>query len=264
MSSIGGSLGDFPEVSESSRLLIKRTMKLDRRRLLKGAGVSFASLAAAGVGLSTTMGGAVATGGTNFGNTSLTSNDGTVEYVAIYGDSVVNWDGFDRAATQARIVTGASARKKNQSSGSLISRQNLNDTGRFDLSQGDSWGGAGETISTSDGGREGSIKTDVGYGAGGNKNEEVYWEIVGDGDGDTLNDYGLPQQSLPAAPFEVDSDGSSQDYRITIYTTYEWYDSSDDLIFDKEFTSQVKLTVNNEATSVTGSSGPDDDGAVSG
>lgn len=239
-------------------------MQLDRRRLLKGTGVSLASLAAAGAGISTLTGGAVATGGSNFGSTSLTSNDGTVEYVAIFGDSVVNWDGFDTAATQARIVNGASARKKNQSQGSLISRQNLNDTGKFDLSQGDSWGGAGEKISTSDDGREGTIESDIGYGSGGNKNEEVYWEIVDDGDSESLNDYGLPQNPLPAAPFEVGSDGGSQDYVITIYTRYEWYDSSDSLIFDEEFTSEIDLTVNNQSASATGQSGPDDDGAVSG
>lgn len=218
----------------------------------------------AGAGLTAMMGGASATGGTNFGSTSLESNDGTVEYVAIFGDSVVSWDGFDTPATQARIVNGASARKKGQSRGSLISRQNLNDTGKFDLSLGDSWGGAGETISTSDGGREGTIESDIGYGSGGNKNEEVYWEIVDDGDSETLNDYGLPQNPLSAAPFEVNSDGSSQDYVITIYTRYEWYDSSDNLIFEKEFTSEISLTVNNQTASATGSSGPDDDGAVSG
>lgn len=221
------------------------------------------ALGAAGTGLTAMMSGAAATGGTNFGSTSLTSNDGSIEYVAIFGDSVVNWDGFDTAATQARIVNGASARKKNTSQGSLISRQNLSGTGTFDLSQGDSWGGAGETISTTDGGREGTIETDIGYGTGGNKNEEVYWEIVDDGDSETLNDYALPQNPLPAAPFEVDSDGSSQDYVITIYTRYEWYDSSDNLIFEKEFTSEINLTVNNEPVSVTGSSGPDEDGAVS-
>lgn len=238
-------------------------MQLERRSLLKGTGVSLASLAAAGIGLSSLTGGAVATGGTNFGTTSLTSNDGTVEYVAIFGDSVVNWDGFDTPATQARIVNGASARKESEPQGSLISRQNLNDTGKFDLSQGDSWGGAGEKISTADDGREGTIETDVGYGSAGNKNEEVYWEIVDDGDSESLNDYGLPQNPLPASPFEVNADGASQDYVITIYTRYEWYDSSDNLIYDKEFTSEVDLTVTNEPVSVTGSSGPDDDGAVS-
>jgi hypothetical protein len=238
-------------------------MKLERRKLLKRAGVSLATLTAAGAGLGTMMGGAVATGGSNFTKTSLTSNDGTVEYVAIFGDSVVNWDGFDEPATQARIVNGASARIQGNSRGSLISRQNLNDSGRFDLSLGSSWGGAGETISTSDGGREGTIESDIGYGSGGNKNEEVYWEIVDDSDSESLNDYGLPQNPLPAAPFEVSSDGSSQDYVISIYTRYEWYDSSDTLIFEKEFTSDVPLTVTNEPESATGSSGPDDDGAVS-
>jgi hypothetical protein len=186
-----------------------------------------------------------------------------VEYVAIFGDSVVNWNGFDRPATQARIINGISARKKNQSRGSLISRQNLNDTGKFDLSQGDSYGGAGESISTSDGGREGTIETDIGYGSNGNKNEDLYWEIVDDGDSETLNDYGLPQSPLDAAPFEVDADGSSQDYVVTIYTIYRWYDSSGSEIFEKEFSSEVSLSVTNQAVSVSGSTGPDEDGAVS-
>lgn len=66
---------------------------LTRRKALGGIAAA-GTLAIGGVGLVAQSGGARATGGGDYEEVTVTSDDGTVEYVAIYGASTVEWDGF--------------------------------------------------------------------------------------------------------------------------------------------------------------------------
>jgi len=222
---------------------------LRRRGVLKTLGGIGAGIAAGGAGLLVaSTGGARAVGSQDLGSASVTSDDGTVQYVAIYGDSVVEWDGFDAEATQFSIDIDARV-------DGVTSFKNLHSTGKVDLSN-SSWGNHDESLSGP--GTSGTIKTGIGLGTGGKHNPETDWHIVGtDPDG-----YGLPTNSISASALENTDGGTTKTFTITIRSTYRWYDSSGGQIFQKTFTSTVDVDVTNEPATATGSSGDGEDGAT--
>jgi len=219
---------------------------VQRRTILKGAGVATVSgLVGAGVLFGSQT--AAATASQDYGSVSITSDDGTVDYVAVYGDSVVEWDGFDTPATHVRIIT--EGRIKSQ-----VGWTQLNDTGKVDLSN-DNWGGHDESLSGQ--GTHGTIKTGIGLDKNGNHDPQTDWHVVGsDPDG-----YGLPQNSLPANALEVTSDGGSETYTVQLRSTYIWSGDNGE-IYRKSWVSDVPTTVNNEPTDVDSSPGDGASGAT--
>lgn len=214
---------------------------MERRNLLKAVGGIAATASAGGVGVLAMSGGASATSSADYGDVTITSDDGTVEYVAIYGKSEVNWDGFDSTATQFSIDIDARA------VGSGAGWIDLNETGAVSLDN-DEWGNYDESLSGP--GTSGSIKTGIGLDENGDYDSSIAWTVVGDG----LNDYGLPKNSIDPSLLEADSDGETQSFTVEIRSTYTWYDSGGNVIFEKTFTSPINVEVNNEPSSASGSS----------
>lgn len=217
-----------------------------RRSLLKAAGAAGATgLVGASVFFGTQS--ATATASQNYNEVTITSDDGTVDYVAIYGDSVVEWDGFDTKATGFKILT--EARVKNQTTWTQ-----LNDTGTVDLSNSE-WGGADESLSGP--GTSGTIETGIGLDSNGSHDPGTDWHIVGsDPDG-----YGLPTNSLPTGALSVDQDGNSRTYTVQVRNTYVWYNAGNE-IHRRSWTSDIPVTVTNDPATTSASSGSGDDGAV--
>jgi hypothetical protein len=223
---------------------------MERRQLLKGIG-GIGTLAAVGGASFLLSGSAAATGGMDFGSASLSSDDGTVDHVAIFGDGRVEWDGFETEAKSFNIITEIGGDRLNN-------RVQINESGPHDLTA-SSWGGSNETFSGA--GTSGYIESDIGYGSGENRNENSYWIIVAPkGDPSQANhpasDYGLPMSAVEAAKYEVGTDGKTNNYNIKVHTTYQWFDDttgSGNLIFEKTFTSNITLTVTNEPQTASSS-----------
>ena len=125
---------------------------MERRNFMKTAGGIGVGALAGGLGLTTLTGGATATSSADYGNVMLSSDDGTVEYVAIFGSSTVTWDGFESDAVEFRIVNEARIPGE-------VGWTQLNDTGKIDLSQ-STWGGDDEDFSGV--GTSGTIETGTG------------------------------------------------------------------------------------------------------
>lgn len=218
---------------------------MQRRNFLKAAGGLAALTAVGGAALT---GGATATSNQSYGDVTISSDDGSVEYVAIYGDSVVTWDGFDTEATQFSIAIEAKL-------GSESTWTQLHDTGLVDLSNAN-WGNYDESLSGP--GTSGTIESGIGLAEDGTHDPTIDWHVVGtDPDG-----YGLPQNNISASKLSVDSDGTTETYVVEIRSTYTWYDAGDAEIHSETFTSTVDVTVTNEATTASTSDGSGDDGAT--
>lgn len=212
---------------------------MERRNFVKAAGGIGIGALAGGLGLATLTGGAAATSNANYNDVSVTSDDGTVEYVAIFGQSRVEWDGFESDATDVRIVNEARIPSE-------VGWTQLNNTGKEELSQEADWGGDGEAFSGI--GTSGYIESDIGLRSNGNHDPSTDWHVVGtDPDG-----YGLPQNSLDPAALETDSDGNTKEFTLELRATYTWFDANGDVEFEKSFTSSLGVTVNNEPATVTG------------
>jgi len=219
---------------------------VSRRNVIKaGAGVA----AVGGLGLGTTLlsDSASATAGGSIDDPgAVTSDDGTVTYVAVQTTGRLNWDGFDRAAKKARVIT----RVRYKRDGSFIDTHQIHDTGKFDLTQ-ESWGGSGEEISLvgdhSDG-QKGYIASDVDWGIAQANRGHVY-----------NGGYGLPSDPAPVEPLAADTDGSSTQTRVVLKSEYRLYDANGQELtgtngypnrptFSEDFT----VTVDNEAATTSG------------
>lgn len=221
---------------------------MQRRDVLKTAGGIAGVGAISGAGLVAFSGGARATAAQDFGSATITSDDGTVEYVAVFGDSRVDWTGFEETATQFTI--DIDGRVKGETDW-----VNLYGSGAVSLDN-DDWGNYDEE--TSDPGTSGYIETGIGLDEDGNHDPTIDWHVVGsDPDG-----YGLPENSIDPAALEVDGDGDTNTFTVLIRSTYTWYDSGGNEVFSEEFTSTVDVTVENVPAEATASDGDGEDGAV--
>lgn len=237
---------------------------MERRTLIKTVG---------GIGAATTLGvplllserGVAATATQNFGSASVTSDDGTVDHLAIFGDTRVEWRGFEQEARSFEIDIAVGGDR-------LDSPVHLQTSGPHNLTA-DSWGGSGERFSGP--GTSGWIESDVGY-ENQRRAPDKYWIIVApDGDPSRADhpasDYGLPSNAVPASTYEVDRDGASKSFTLTLRSTYRWFSGEDgggDLVFEKTFAAHISLAVDNiQATAEV--TAPEDqvdneDGAVAG
>lgn len=226
------------------------TSGLTRRTALKGlatAAVVGGTGAAALVGST----GAAAAATEDYGSVSLTSDDGTLAHISIYGDSSVEWTGFENPADSVGIRVEA------RCLGANVGWQDLHET-TADLSQ-ESWGGAGESHTGV--GTSGEISQDIGLASNNAHDPSTDWAIV-QASGYT-DPYGLPTNPLPAAGFEVDGDGESESYTIEMRSHYTWYAGQSEE-FSKTFTATIPVTVNNRPKSSTATDGDGDSGVVAG
>jgi hypothetical protein len=144
-----------------------------------------------------------------------------VNYVVIFGDSRVEWDGFDQETNAFGLTIELTADQ-------LPSRVTLYPEQTFDLTA-SSWGGSSERFSGS--GTSGYIESDTGYDSSG-RNPEIYCIVAAEGGNKSnadhpASDYGLSQNVADAANFEVDDDGSSESFNLKVRSTYAWYANSD-------------------------------------
>ena len=223
---------------------------MERRNFMKTAGGIGVGALAGGLGLTTLTGGATATSSADYGNVMLSSDDGTVEYVAIFGSSTVTWDGFESDAVEFRIVNEARIPGE-------VGWTQLNDTGKIDLSQ-STWGGDDEDFSGV--GTSGTIESAIGLQSNGNHDPSTDWHVVGSQSTKDKDGYGLPQNRIDPSSFETDSDGETETFTIELRSTYTWYSAGDSVEFEKPFTSSLDVEVENEARSASGSG--DNSGAV--
>jgi len=214
---------------------------MERRGILKAIGGVGTATVAGGAGIITFTDSASATADTDYGNVTITSDDGTVEYVAIYGKSTVEWDGFDSTATQFSLDIDG------QVAGSGAGWVNLYESGAISLDD-DTWGNYDESLSGP--GTSGTIKTGIGLDENGDFDPTIDWHVVGS-DPDS---YALPENSIDPSLLEADSDGDTANFTVDIRATYTWYDSGDNIIFEKPFISSVNVEVNNEPQTASSSS----------
>lgn len=227
---------------------------MERRTLLKTAGGIGATATIGSLGLFALSGSAAAgaTGNMNYGDASVISDDGTVEYVAIYGDSEVTWDGFDEPAEEVAIVMEARFHGDD-------GWTELYTTGHRPL---DDFGGNDEVVTIGDEDTDeataGTIYSAIGLDSNGEHDETIDWHIVGD----DPDGYGLPQESLDPANLSVDQDGSSDTFTLQIRTTYTWYDGSGSTIFTEDWTTDIEVEVTNEQSSASAGDGDGEDGVA--
>lgn len=220
---------------------------MERRDVLKTAGGIGAVSVAGGAGLLAMTGGAAADSHGDYESATVTSDDGTVEYVAIYGDKRIEWEGFDSMATQFSVLT------EGRVAGEMANYIELNDTGPVSLSE--DWGGSDEE--TSGPGTSGHIENAVGLN-GGNHDPTIDWHVVGS----DPDNYGLPENSIDPSILTVDDDGGSYTFTVQVKSTYTWYDSGGNEIFSEDFVDNVRVEVNNRPANAEASDGDGEDGAV--
>lgn len=234
---------------------------MERRNFLRSLGGVAAASTLGGAALLSTNTAAAASGELDYGTTSMVSDDGTLDHVGIFGDSHVEWEGFDTDALGFDVTVRAAGNR-------IDSPILLHETQVHDLTQ-SSWGGAGEKFSGA--GTSGWIESDIGYDNNEELDESKYWLIVAP-NGDPSNadhsasSYGLPTNAVDASRYTVSNDGNTNTYTIRLLTTYTWYadTTGDSAIFSKEFPADIEVTVENRAADATASDGEKEDGAVSG
>lgn len=233
---------------------------MERRNFLKAAGGAAGAATLGGAGLLATTGGAAASGSFDYGGVTITSDDGSVEYVAVYGDSVVNWTGFDTPADSFTIDIALTVVDKED--GSTVHKQQIHSTSQVDVSLGKDWGNHDESISTENGGTSGTIESGIGLDENGEHDPSIDWHIVQDPDAASADEYGLPSDPVDAQYLRVSTDGGSRSFRLEMDSTYTWYDANGNRIFQETFPSAIPVTVNNEPKSASAEDGDGDDGAV--
>lgn len=236
---------------------------LTRRTALKGLGGAAATVGVGGAALLATSGPAAAGGFDVQETVEISSDDGSVEYVAIHGDSVIKWDGFDTEATHFGIDITVDIQEVEDDA----LPKTVHTTGPREITQ--DWGGAGE--SSTGPGTSGTLRSDVGLkddnGDGDRHTHDpaTDWHIIGsDPDG-----YGLPQNSVDASLLNVGAGDdanadTTESFTVVMDSTYTWYssaDSSDD-IYSETFTTNIDVDVTNEGREATVSSGEGEDGAT--
>lgn len=218
---------------------------MERRTILKAGGGIAAVGTIGGLGLLATTGGASATAGSQIDDPSaVTSDDGEISHVAIQTTGRVEWDGFDTAAKNARIIS----RVKYKRDGNVFENYTVHDTGKFSLTG--SWGGSGEETHLAgdhEDGQSGYIASDVDWGIAQTNRQNDY-----------NNGYGLPSNPAPTSPLYATSDGESVETRVIVESEYRLYDSSGSELTGQngypdrpEATEDFVVTVNNEESSTS-------------
>lgn len=215
---------------------------MKRRQLMKAATGIGAAAVVGGYGLWSAPEGARATAGGGISDPSpVTTDDGEIQAVTVQTTGRLNWNGFDKAATDGRIIVQVDLRRNGSS---LIGGfQTIHDTGQFGL--GTDWGGSGEDIGLSGDHEDGQ----AGYIA-----SDADWAICQAPDYDGGN---IPNNPLGVSEFTADADGSSQDTRVVLKSIYLLYNNGTELTGGSDYPprptaeSDFVVTVNNEEASTS-------------
>lgn len=220
---------------------------MERRDVLKGLGVTAGAGVIGGAGIVASSDSAVATAGGQLNDTSVKTDDGSVEYVATQTTGRVQWDGFDTAVRQAKIVN----RVQYFRNGSKQKEYKINETNKFTPSDG-VWQGGDGNGEQFESGTEGYIAADADWGIAQAGRQNSY-----------DSGYGLPSDPAPTDPLEVDTDGDTKKTKVVLVSEYVLYAGSGaELTGRSEFPdrpvakSSTVLTVTNEEA--TSSFGDDD------
>lgn len=226
---------------------------MERRTYLKTVGGIASAATIGGFAVAGLSGSAAATanGSIEYDDVTITSDDGIVEYVAIFGDSVIEWDGFDMPAQYFDItIEGWVVDTDGNQTDAVV----LHETGLVELDN-DDWG---NDESLSGPGTSGTIESGIGLDEDGNHDPTIDWHVVGD----DPDGYGLPENSIDPSHLSVGEDGGTDSFTVKVKTTYGWYDGDEEAIFDESWTSNVNVTVENEPKSASAGDGDGEDGAV--
>lgn len=228
---------------------------MQRRTFIKAAG-GIGAASATGVGvLFATTSGVTASSAMDLGEISLSSDDGTIDHVSIYGDGRLDWKGLDTPATQIRIKTVVTV---SQGGTELVTKE-INNTGRRALDA-DDFMGEGEE--TSGPGTRGSVIVDVGLDGDGNHDPSSDWAIIQASDYE--DEYGLPQNPVSAHHLTVDDDGGKTTFRVDVETQYKLYDANDNKRQQTSATDTFDVEVQNIKAQSSAGNGDGDDGPVGG
>jgi hypothetical protein len=226
---------------------------MKRRSVLKGLGGAATVGTIGGASFFALSGSAAATvSGGLIGSTAISSDDGSVDYVAVWGDAQIDWKGFDTPAQYFSIDIELEVVQ--DWDGQTRTTKQIHSTVLVDLDN-DSWGNHDEDLSGS--GTRGTIKSGIGRDSNGDHDPTIDWHIVGT----DPDNYALPDDPVPASRLEVDQDGSERSFTLVMRSTYTWYDDSENQIFEKTFSSDVDVDVENIESQATASDGPEGDGA---
>lgn len=214
---------------------------MERRQLLKGVGAAGATAAMGGVGLLAFSGGAAAAD-TNLEATSpsaVTTDDGSIKWVAFGGRLRFEWDGLDSNATYGRYETES---RVDQGSGWSSWRSHGSDYGEL----GANWGGSNDY--TQDTGTDGYFQFKYG-----DENNNADYAIAGSGSNlrDAKNKY-------DKKVFEAETDGEKQATKVQMrFTCSVWNGepgtSGASKLIEEADSAKFTVTVNNRtATATTG------------
>lgn len=225
--------------------------RLTRRTALQGIAGAVGAATIGGVAFLAS--GPAAAAMQEYGSATVTSDDGTINHVSIYGDSTVSWEGFENAADSVTIEVQARCLDADAGWRTLY-------TTTADLTD-DSWGGSGESHTGV--GTSGELSQDIGLDEDGEHDAESDWAIVqADGYEDA---YGIPsnESALSASGFEVDGDGDSATYAVEMRSHYTWHDGESEE-FTETFPATVEVDLTNRPKDSESTDGDGESGAVAG
>lgn len=230
--------------------------RLNRRNVLKAIGGTGVAAAVGGGALLTLGAGSATAVGTQSLNAGTAStDDGELTKLDIWGDSRVEWQGFDTEAVEFQVLTEVEV-VQDWDGQTAIPATQINDTGKRTLN-GD-WGGSGEGESGP--GTSGWIESGVGLDSNGNHDESNDWAILQASDYD--DEYGLPANPVDPSPeMDVSESNSPRNFTVNLLGTYIWFASDGSEIFRKTFTTPITVTVENLESSATALDGSGNDGA---
>lgn len=236
---------------------------MQRRTYLKAAG-SIGTVSALGIGASILATNPVSATQDFEGEVSLSSDTGEIDHVSIYGDSYMEWKGFDTPATQVQILTHVRVFDDNDNK---VAHKTVNDTGKRELSVGEDWGNHDDYFSGE--GTRGYVHHGVGVDRDGNHDPDIDWAIIQASDYE--DPYGLPQDPVDADNLTVPKDGGTQSYTVELVTDYILYAADGTNLVQSELgqdqiraESAFEVTVENIAASAETGDKNDDDGATGG
>lgn len=192
---------------------------MQRRDLLKTIGGIGATATVGGLGLTAMSGSAAAQSQLAISDPSaVTTDDGSIEWVAVTAYLRTEWDGFDEAVHYARYTDKVTIRPNSENNTYTINQTLSDDLGSGKSQGGSGWGGdsgpfGGEYYSGA--GTEGFIHVDIDWGICQENRSNVY-----------NSGYGLPSNPAPVDNLEADTDGATKQSTVRLIKEVRLYDAN--------------------------------------
>lgn len=194
---------------------------VDRRTILKGAG-GIAGLGIAGIGASALTGSAVAANLNITDPSTVTTDDGQIQFVNVAIDHTAEWDGFDRPVDAVAYKDTITLRPNSDGITHTVydntSNPVLLDEYSTQGSGSDGWGGPGEYVS--DTGSEGEQH----YREHGTVHATIDWNIIVDPRYASAKSVETPYEIDGSSVLEPETDGESQSSTIKYEKTVHFYE----------------------------------------